>query len=396
MEAVGDDRIEYMTVPAVGRSDVLRYRFQRQELDREPGTAPGPHDVAVLDYGIQDTGADGAAWALSNRGAPGAVPDDLTVAWTLRGAPHAYRRADLAAVALATAPLSEADAAKRIFDAAKPLKAARIPVLDALRTVAGHLRDIVTEPMVKGQVSGRLSEVLDPVFLRFCRPCDTTHIYEMPFRLASLQAGLELEPGTSPPVLRRAAGLQAPMVGQLAGRAEARVDVIRNYIRFHGPARPRDAAAFLDAPVREVKAHWPADVVEVTVDDEVTGGAHPDRFMLAGDFDALTATVDQPKPSVRLLGPYDPYLQLRDRDLLVRDETRRKELWPVLGRPGAIVAAGDIVGTWRPRTSKRSLTVRIQPWQPLSASVALLIEEQAERLSAHRDVTLAGIVGDSS
>ncbi|HEV2810171.1 MAG TPA: crosslink repair DNA glycosylase YcaQ family protein [Acidimicrobiales bacterium] len=385
-----------MTVPAVGRSDVLRYRFQRQELDREAGTAPGPHDVAVLDHGIQDTGPDGAAWALSNRGARGAVPHHLALAWTLRGAPHAYRRADLTAVALATAPLSEADAGKRIFDAAKPLKAAGITVLDALRTVAGHLRDIVTEPMVKGQVSGRLTEVLDPPFLRFCRPCDTTHIYEMPFRLASLQAGLELEPGTAPPVLRRAVGIEAPMVCRLAGEAEPRVDVIRNYIRFHGPARPRDVAAFLDAPVRDVKAHWPADAVEVTVDHELTGGVHRGRCMLAGDIDALTATVDRPERSVRLLGPYDPYLQLRDRDLLVLDEARRKQLWPVLGRPGAIVAAGEIVGTWRPRASRGALTVRIQPWQPLSASVALLVEEQAERLSAHRDVSLAGIVRDSS
>ena len=383
-----------MTVPAVGRSDVLHFRFERQELHRETGTAPGPHDVAVLDYGIQDTGTDGAAWALSNRGAPRAVRDDLAVAWTLRGAPHAYRRADLAAVALATAPLSEADAAKRIFDAAKPLKAAGISVLDALRTVAGHLRDIVTEPMVKGQVSGRLTEVLDPIFLRFCRPCDTTHIYEMPFRLASLQAGLELEPGTSPPVLRRAVGLEAPMVSRLAGEAEARVDVIRNYIRFHGPARARDAAAFLDAPLRDVKAHWPEDVVEVTVDGEATTRGRPPRFMLAGGFDSLSAAPDKPSPIVRLLGPYDPYLQLRDRELLVPDEARRKQLWPVLGRPGAIVASGDIVGTWRPRASGRVLTVRIQPWQNLSASIGLLVEEQAERLGAHRNVTLAGVVHD--
>lgn len=383
-----------VTGPAIGRGDVLRYRFQRQELHRDAATAAGPSDVALLDHGVQDTGPDGAPWALAIRGAPGAAPDDLALAWTLRGAPHAYRREDLAAVAMATAPLSEADAAKRIFDAVKPLKAARISALDALRTVAGHLREIVTEPMVKGQVSGRLTELLDPPFLRFCRPCDTTHIYEMPFRLASLQAGLELEPGTSPPVLRPAAGLDGPMVRQLAGGADARVDVIRNYVRFHGPARARDAAAFLDAPVRDVKAHWPDDVVEVAVDDEATGRGRPARFMLTDDCDALADTSDQATPAVRLLGPYDPYLQLRDRELLVPDEARRKQLWPVLGRPGAIVADGDIVGTWRPRASGRKLTVRTQSWQPLSAPIGLLVEEQAERLGAHRNVTFVGVVDE--
>lgn len=378
----------------VRRGDVLRYRFQRQELHREPGTLAGPNDVALLDHGVQDTGPDGAAWALTIRGAPGAASDDLAFAWTLRGAPHAYRRADLAAVAMATAPLSEADAAKRIFDAAKPLKAAGIPVLEALRTVAGHLRNIVTEPTVKGQVSGRLTELLDSPFLRFCGPCGTTHIYEMPFRLASLQAGLELEPGTSPPVLRPAAGLDGPDGPQLARETDARLDVIGNYVRFHGPARARDAAAFLDAPVRDVKDHWPNDVVEVAVGDGTSGGGGPARFVLADDYDALAASVDLRSPVVRLLGPYDPYLQLRDRDLLVPDEARRKQLWPVLGRPGAIVADGEIVGTWRPRASGRKLTVRTQSWQPLSTPVRRLVEEQAERLSTHRGVTLVGVIDE--
>jgi len=178
----------------VERGQVLRFRFGRHELHRQAGGAP-QHAVALLDHGIQDTGTDGAAWALALRGASGSWSPDLALAWTLRGAPHAYRRPDLAGVAVATAPFSEADAAKRIFDAAKPLRAAGIPVLDALRTVAGHLREIVTGPTAKGEVSARLTDRLDPPFLRRCRPCATTHISEQPFRLACLQAGLELEPG---------------------------------------------------------------------------------------------------------------------------------------------------------------------------------------------------------
>ncbi len=57
---------------------------------------------------------------------------DLVLAWTLRGAPHFYRRAEAAAVAAATAPRSEADAAKRIFDASKPLREAGVGADDAL------------------------------------------------------------------------------------------------------------------------------------------------------------------------------------------------------------------------------------------------------------------------
>lgn len=374
-----------MAARNVRRQDVLAFRFRRHQLDREPDAGNGPSDAALLDYGVQDTGADGAAWALALRGAGAAGNDELALAWTLRGAPHAYRRSELAAVTVATAPLSEADATKRVFDAAKPLKAAGIPTLEALRVVAGHLRDIVSSPTVKGEVSGLLTERLEQPYLRFCRPCDTTHVYEMPFRLAALQAGLELEGGTSPPVLRRIAGVDPQRYGRLAGEAEPRFDVIRNHLRFYGPARVRDVATFLDAPVKEVEAHWPADAVEVVVEDAPPVGRPGSRFVLADDLDALTEAVPAGPPrTVRLVGPYDPYLQLRDRELLTTDEGRRKGLWPVLGRPGAIVADGEVIGTWRPRTSGRKLVVRIAPWGPLQAGDRALVEAQAERLATHR------------
>lgn len=94
---------------------------------------------------------------------------------------------------------------------------------------------------------------------------------------------------------------------------------------------------------------------------------------------------------VRLLVSHDAYLQLRDREVLVGDKVRRKDLWRTLGRPGAVVADGEILATWRPRASGRRLTVRIEPWERLRARDRALIEEQAERLAAHRGVTLAGV-----
>ncbi len=380
-----------MATPTVSRQDVLRWRFRRHQLDREPGAAAGPTGVDLLDYGVQDTGPDGSAWALRIRGADHPVFDELALAWTLRGAPHAYRRAELAQVAVATAPFSEADAAKRMFDAVRPLKAAGVPALEALQVVAGHLRRIVSKPTVKGDASGRLTEVVDPAYVRACRPCATTHVYEMPFRLAPLQAGLDLEPGTSPPVLRRVKGLAPLRFEHLAAEAEDCYDVLRNHLRFYGPARPADAAAFLDASARDVKAHWPEDVVEVTITGEPSTGRTAPRSVLAEDVDDLTTPGDNGPRAVRLVGPYDPYLQLRDRGLLVADEARRKDLWRVLGRPGAVVADGEVIGTWRPRTSGRRLTVAIDPWGRLGARDRTLVEEQAERLAAHRGVTLAGV-----
>src|SRR4051794_22350481 len=116
-------------VPDVTREQVLAFRLRAQQLDRDAGSLD---DTAVLDLGVQDTGPDGGRWALANRGVDDVPGDALATVWTIRGAPHLYRRADLPGVAAATAPFSDADAGKRIYDAAKPLKAAGIPNLVGL------------------------------------------------------------------------------------------------------------------------------------------------------------------------------------------------------------------------------------------------------------------------
>src|SRR5262245_41611190 len=155
----------------VDRHQVMSFRVRAQQLDRTRG---GVADTAVLDLGVQDTGPDGARWALAIRGVDvSALPDDdVVMLWTVRGAPHLYRRADVARIAAAVEPYSEADASKRVFDASKPLRAAGIDTLAALDEVAGHMRAIVTRPMVKGDVSGRLAQVMPKPYLRFCRACN--------------------------------------------------------------------------------------------------------------------------------------------------------------------------------------------------------------------------------
>ncbi len=344
--------------------------MRAQQLDRESGIVA---DTAVLDIGVQDSGTDGALWALTNRGVAvtEAVEEQLATVWTARGAPHVYRLAELPSVAAAVAPFSEADAGKRIYDAAKPLKAAGIPVLSAMDTVASALRSLVVEPTAKGTVSGGLNALLDAPYQRDCRSCKATHIYEMPFRLAALHAGLQLRPGTSPPVLERIPGFeQAP-------HPDERHDVIRAYLRLLGPATPKDVASYLDAPVREIKDRWPADAVEVVVDGVTTWSLGP--------------LSDDPPPVTRLLGPFDLFLQAKDRWLVMPDQARAKALWPVLGRPGAVLHHGEIVGTWRPRKSAKTLTLQVEPWARLTAELTEAITEQAERLAAHRGTRFAGL-----
>ena len=355
------------------RAQVLAHRVRATQLGRATGTLA---DTALLDLGVQDTGADGAAWSLALRGLDVAAlpPDALVTVWSVRGAPHVYRRADLPSVAAALRPWSEADAAHRVFDAAKPLRDAGIGVLDAMDVLADEMREVVGAGLVKGEMSGRLAERLPRPYLRDCVPCQAVHAHEQAFRLAALRAGLELEPGTSPPVLVPVPGF-AP-----AAAPDPRHDLVRGYLRLLGPATPKHVAGYVDAPLREVRGRWPGDAVEVDVDGER-------RWLLADDAERLPAG---PAAGTFLLGAYDLLLQARDRDLLVADRARAKALWPVLGRPGALLVDGDIAGTWRVKKGRLlDLTVRL--WDLPAERVRAAVGEQAERLAAARGVGLGRV-----
>jgi hypothetical protein len=369
--------------------EVVAHRISAQQLDRPRAERPLT-DAAILDLGLQDTGRDGASWALANRGVPVAGPQmladsaELALVWTLRASPHFYRRSDLPDVLVAVSPFSDADAAKRVVGADQPLKEAGIATRDGLAEVATALRRVVTAPTVKGEVSTRLTGELSAPYLRHCVPCDAVHSWEVPFRIGSFFGGLELEPGTSPPVLRRIPDWPDRPPGPAPDPAVApeRLQVVRNYLRFLGPATPQDVAGFLDGAVADVRAHWPEDAVEVQVEGKRAW--------------ALGELPDPPAPEGRvwLLGPFDPLLQGRDRHVLVPDKTRHKTLWPTLGRPGAVLAGPEIVGVWRPKAAGKKFSLRLDAWAPLTRQVRSQVEEQAALLAEHRGLTFAGVVTD--
>ena len=76
--------------------------------------------------------------------------------------------------------------------------------------------------------------------------------------------------------------------------------------------------------------------------------------------------MDDPDPRrLRLLGSYDLFLQGRDRGLILPDKSQHKALWPVIGRPGAVLSGVEIIGTWRPKTTGTEFTLRLDLWAGL-------------------------------
>ena len=369
----------------VGRAEVLAYRVAAQGLHRDGG---GVGDLAVLDIGVQEAMGHPAALAFAAR-LPATVsvaPDALAIgpghrlalAWTLRGAPHVHRRRDLDAVAAAIWPLSEADATARLNETGPSVAKKGMPALEQFTTAVAAMREVVTAPTAKGAASTEVTKRIPKVMWRDCRPCKAQHISDSAMRAAAPAAGLEIEPGTAPPVLLPRTKAKLPTGPD--HRALARLATA--YLRLLGPATPGDFAGYLDARRADVEAVWPEGLVEVSVDGRRA-------WLPEDDLDALTAAPDL--DIVRLLGPFDPYLQARDRDLIVPDKAVQKTLWPVLGRPGALFVDGEIVGTWRTKTSGRKLTITVDAFAPLRPSVWKQVDAEAQRVAEARgaaDVTV--------
>ncbi len=349
------------------RRRVLAYRVAAQGLDR---TAPA-EDAEVLGVGVQDTPYGSARLALAARATDIGVPGTSTLVWAARGAPHLHRRADLAGLAAALWPIDDADARARIV-ASQIKEGARLG-LAAFRATAEALRAAVDRPMPKGEVSAAVSAMVPEALTYDCGPCGSRHISGGLFQQAGLAGGVRVE-------TRGAKTFLAPLEGRadVPEEAAGTAELVRAYLRLLGPAGRSDVARYLGVSNAVVERVWPEGLTEVRV-----GGR---RLWLPADrADALRSA---PEPRlVRLLPPSDLYLLPRDRDLLVPDRARQREVWKVLGNPGALLVDGEIEGVWRARKKGRTrLEITITGFGDVPGPVREAAESEARRVADVREV----------
>jgi hypothetical protein len=373
----------------VDRRQVLAYRAAVHGLARD---VKDPYDLGVLDLGIQDSQVGTARLALTARlpfvptaasGDP--VGDETTYAllWSFRGAPHLHRRTDLAKLTTALWPLDDADAMTRLASARKAMSDAGIPGLEAFTSAAKAMRAVVTSAMPKGEVSARVTAALPDAYSYACRSCAATHVYGSIFQLVGLPAGVRHVPDQTPLTV-------VPLEGRprVPTRASGTVDVVRTYLRLHGPATAAEAASYLGTTQAKVREVWPDGLAEVSVDGR--------RSWLPEEQLPLLREVSRPA-YVRLLPALDPFLQSRDRDVLVPDREQQKALWKILGNPGALLVDGDVAGTWRVRSAgKKRLTVTVAPFGRLAAKTRSAIDDEAGRIAQLRGAGDVAVSYDSA
>lgn len=354
-------------------------------------TTTGPAQLPVWDLGIQDR--DGSsrlaiATRLADPAAIGSIDEPggtggPVLLWSLRGAPHLHRRADAARFAAALWPADDADAAARLSGDAGRLHSDGADPLQAYRVVSDAMRAVITDATVKGAASAAVTAAIPAQYSGFCRACGSVHVREMLFRVAALPAAIGLIADTKPVALEPLSHPYPPPSGQ------RRLDeLVTGYYRLYGTGTAAEVATHLGTSAGSIRGSLPADLVTVTVDAARTKAP-------AALVDQLTgADVEAAAGLVRLLPPADPLLQPRDRSVLAPDRASQKDLWPILGSPGAVLAGGGLAGSWRTRASGRALTVTVTPWRKLAKDERTALESEAELVGTIRGVARTRLVID--
>jgi hypothetical protein len=151
----------------------------------------------------------------------------------------------------------------------------------------------------------------------------------------------------------------------------ARLELARRYLHVYGPTTPGSFARWAGIHPRAAHASFEA-IATLPVRTPIG-----DAWILSRDEQDVQGRPGPPAPA-RLLPSGDAYYLLHgaDRELLVPDARRRDELWTSRVWPGALLADGEVVGTWR--RANRELTV--SAWRRLPRAVKEAVEAEATSL----------------
>lgn len=164
-------------------------------------------------------------------------------------------------------------------------------------------------------------------------------------------------------------------------KAERRL--VEKFLHAYGPATRADLAAWLGCSPKQAARLWQT-ARERMLPVEKEGRA---AWMLAADLPHLLQAAPPRQPLV-LLGPHDPYLDARDRDLLLADPAGQRKVWRTVANPGVLLRGGQVAALWKPRAARGGMAVAVTPLAELSAAERRQAAAQAERYAQFRGTAL--------
>ena len=196
-------------------------------------------------------------------------------------------------------------------------------------------------------------------------------------RLTDTGLGVEARYATTTgTVLIRWDGAHAPLVWSVPRPEieppDARRELARRYLHVFGPGTSASFATWAGVASNEARAAF-QDLELMPVSTPIG-----DAWILAEDESSVRERGTR-STAVRLLPSGDAYWLSHDaaqRELLVPDAKERAALWTPRVWPGALLVAGELVGTWR--RARGDLSIEL--WRTLTKAERASVEAEAAAL----------------
>ncbi len=159
--------------------------------------------------------------------------------------------------------------------------------------------------------------------------------------------------------------------------------LVRKFLHCYGPSTCQAFREWLGSSPQQAKRLW----------DQISQEIYPVQVMekkcwiLAEDKEKLLCP-PQPGESLLLLGPHDPYLDIRDKKLLLENQSLQRKVWTTVSNPGVILKDGHIAGIWKPKTLKKSLQLSMELYETFSSREKEKLAQLAEAYASFRELSL--------
>ncbi|WP_195267572.1 winged helix DNA-binding domain-containing protein [Eubacterium sp. 1001713B170207_170306_E7] len=164
---------------------------------------------------------------------------------------------------------------------------------------------------------------------------------------------------------------------------DAEKTLVRQFLHCYGPSTKEGLMAWLGCCPRQAERLWNtvADEMEPVVAGKKAAS------MLSADRESLLRP-EKSRDRLILLGPHDPYLDIRDRWVLLEDKGLQKQVWKTVGNPGVVLKGGRIAGIWRTKTKKDKLELSIRLFERFQPGEKKAVEELAGEYADFRGLGL--------
>lgn len=163
---------------------------------------------------------------------------------------------------------------------------------------------------------------------------------------------------------------------------EAKEKLLIKYLRGYGPATQQDFCLWSGLMAGD--ARRAIENISNLLEEIKIEGVKGQFWMLEDDFKLIESISQDEKAPLSLLPKFDPLvLGHKDRTRIIRSEYMKHVFRKAGDIAATILLDGHIVGTWRKKKTKSSLTVTITPFKKFTKEDMKEVEEKAKALSQY-------------